>query len=61
MFISVEKGAQTNIQLASDESLNAVTGKYFDQTKRVDCSPQADDKTLREKLWSVSESLVAGY
>lgn len=60
MFISVEKGAKTNIQLASDESLNGVTGKYFDQTQETDYSSQADDKELRRKLWQVSEEFVAG-
>ncbi len=58
MFIGVEKGAQTNIQLATDEALSAVTGKYFDQTKLAECSPQADDTELRERLWAESERLV---
>ncbi len=59
MFISVEKGALTNIMLASDESLAAVTGKYFDQCEETAYSSQADDKELRRKLWQISEELVA--
>jgi len=59
MFIDVEKGAQTNIQLASDESLKSVTGKYFDQTQLDECSPLADDIELRERLWAESERLVS--
>jgi NAD(P)-dependent dehydrogenase (short-subunit alcohol dehydrogenase family) len=59
MFIDVVKGAQTNIQLASDESLTSVTGKYFDQTKLDECSPLADDIELRERLWAESERLVS--
>ncbi len=59
MFISVEKGALTNIKLASDESLTGVTGRYFDQCEETSYSPQADDKDLRRKLWQVSEELIA--
>ncbi|MFT4799910.1 MAG: NAD(P)-dependent dehydrogenase (short-subunit alcohol dehydrogenase family) [Candidatus Azotimanducaceae bacterium] len=59
MFIGVEKGAQTNIKLATDESLTSVTGKYFDQTKLDECSPLADDTELRERLWTESERLVS--
>lgn len=58
MFISVEKGAQTNIKLATDPSLTDVSGKYYDQTELAEVSSQADDKALREKLWQVSAELA---
>ena len=54
IFISPEKGAKTNIMLASDESLATATGKYYDQCELDEYSPQADDAALRQKLWDVS-------
>lgn len=58
MFIDPEKGAQTNIMLASDPALADVTGKYYDQCELAEYSPQADDEALRKKLWDLSAELV---
>lgn len=58
IFTTPEKGAITSIMLASDESLEGVTGKYYDQGKEDEPSPLADDAGLREKLWNVSADLV---
>jgi NAD(P)-dependent dehydrogenase (short-subunit alcohol dehydrogenase family) len=58
IFISPEKGALTNIMLSSDPMLADVTGKYFDQCERTECSPQADDEALRQKLWEVSAEMT---
>jgi NAD(P)-dependent dehydrogenase (short-subunit alcohol dehydrogenase family) len=57
-FISPEEGAKTTIMLASDSELANVTGAYFDQCKRAECSPLAADDTLRRWLWDVSAELV---
>lgn len=57
-FISPEEGAKTTIMLASDPALADVTGAYFDQCKRVECSPLASDDALRRRLWDVSAELV---
>jgi NAD(P)-dependent dehydrogenase (short-subunit alcohol dehydrogenase family) len=54
MFIAPEKGAKTTLQLATDPELAQTTGKYFNQCKEEDCSPLANDRALREKLWQVS-------
>ena len=54
MFISAEKGAKTNIMLASDPTLVSVSGKYYDQTVLKECSPVANDVELRSRLWNVS-------
>jgi NAD(P)-dependent dehydrogenase (short-subunit alcohol dehydrogenase family) len=58
VFISPEQGAKTTIMLASDPALAGVTGAYYDQCKRAECSPLASDAALRERLWDVSAELV---
>jgi NAD(P)-dependent dehydrogenase (short-subunit alcohol dehydrogenase family) len=58
IFISPEKGALTNIMLASDPVLAETNGKYYDQCELTDYSPQADDGSLCKKLWDVSAELT---
>ena len=58
IFISPEKGALTNIMLASDPALVETNGKYYDQCELTDCSSQADDRVLCKKLWDVSAELT---
>lgn len=58
MFIAPEKGALTNIMLASDPALEGVNGRYYDQGEEAEYSPLADDKELRRKLWDVSAELT---
>ncbi len=58
IFTTPEKGALTTIMLASDQELEAVTGKYYDQCEPDDPSPLADDEALRTKLWEVSADLT---
>ena len=58
IFISPEKGALTNIMLASDPALAETNGKYYDQCELTDYSSQADDGSLCGKLWDVSAELT---
>ena len=58
MFISPEKGAETTVKLASDESLADISGEYYDQTQLASCSPLASDDELRQRLWRESEALA---
>jgi NAD(P)-dependent dehydrogenase (short-subunit alcohol dehydrogenase family) len=58
IFISPEKGALTNIMLASDPTLAETTGQYYDQCELTDCSSQANDGLLCKKLWDVSAELT---
>ena len=58
VFIAPEKGAKTSIMLASDPSLEAVSGKYYNQCELDEYSPLADDDALRTKLWDVSAVAV---
>ncbi len=53
-FIPVEEGARTSIMLASDPELAGVTGTYWDQCRRAEPSPLANDTVLRQRLWDAS-------
>ena len=57
-FITPEEGAKTTVMLASDPALESTTGAYFDQCKRAECSPLANDDALRRRLWEISAELV---
>lgn len=59
MFIAPEKGAKTNLMLASDPSLEGVSGQYYDQCELAEYSSQGDDEALRKQLWDLSEALTA--
>jgi len=57
-MISVKKGAQTSIYLATNEKVTEVNGKYFDNQKEKKPSSLARDEQLAAKLWEVSSELV---
>ena len=58
IFISPEKGAETSIMLASDPSLEAENGKYYDQLEPATHSWLANDEALRTEFWQASASAV---
>lgn len=51
-----EDGAQTILHLALDESLEGISGHYFADCQPTNYSPVADDITLSQKLWFMSET-----
>ena len=55
---STEKGAKTTIFLASDPSVEGITGKYFEKCKERKPSRKARDMAAATRLWQVSEDLV---
>ncbi|KAG8228465.1 hypothetical protein J437_LFUL009330, partial [Ladona fulva] len=56
MFVrSPNRGAQTTLYVALDESLEKVTGKYFSDCAVDDVAEQAKDEKLANWLWKVSE------
>jgi NAD(P)-dependent dehydrogenase (short-subunit alcohol dehydrogenase family) len=55
---SPEQGAKTTIFLASDPTVEGVTGKYFDKCKERKPSRKARDMAAAHRLWQVSEDLV---
>jgi len=58
-FRKPERGAQTGIYLACSPEVEGISGKYFVDCKPVDSKPQSHDRAVAEKLWQVSEELVA--
>ena len=61
-FWSVEKGARTSVRVASDPSLEGVTGQYFDP--RIGPrypSRLAQDPELAQRLWDWSLAAVEPY
>jgi len=58
IFISPEKGAETTIMLASDPSLEGVSGRYYDQCKLKIPAESALDEQLQETLWQQSLALL---
>lgn len=59
--ISPEKGAQTTLYVATSPEVEGISGKYFSQTnhgKEIPSSPLSYDKTIRHRLWEVSEELL---
>jgi NAD(P)-dependent dehydrogenase (short-subunit alcohol dehydrogenase family) len=55
--VSVEKGAKTSVYLATAPELNKVSGKYFAKCREAIPSALAQDITLQQQLWEVSEKL----
>ena len=55
MARSPEKGAETNIYLASSPEVEGVTGKYFTDKHELKASPAAYDLEAAKRLWALSE------
>lgn len=56
--ISPAEGAKTSIYLASSETVEGVSGKFFTKCAEANPpSPLATDASLAERLWEVSEKL----
>ncbi len=53
-----EKGAEAEVFLAVSESLEGVTGKYFNVMAEARANAQAYDKQARERLWELSMDLA---
>jgi NAD(P)-dependent dehydrogenase (short-subunit alcohol dehydrogenase family) len=58
-FMSPEKGALTSVYLASSGEVAGVTGKYFVKCREHKVSRAAGDMQAAQRLWQVSEELIA--
>jgi NAD(P)-dependent dehydrogenase (short-subunit alcohol dehydrogenase family) len=56
--MSPEKGAETSVYLASSAEVESVTGKYFEKKKEKVPSQTAQDNSLAQQLWEISEKLT---
>jgi NAD(P)-dependent dehydrogenase (short-subunit alcohol dehydrogenase family) len=59
IMISPEKGARTSVYLASSPEVEGKTGGYYVRSKLVKPSRPARDDAAAERLWEVSEQLIA--
>ena len=56
--ISPEKGAETNIYLASSPEVKGISGKYWDKKAQKKSSDASHDTQAQKRLWQISEDLV---
>ncbi|MBL0913058.1 MAG: SDR family NAD(P)-dependent oxidoreductase [Bacteroidia bacterium] len=57
--ISEEKGAETSVFLASSDTLDKVSGRYFDESLEKAPLPDSENPELARRLWEYSEQVLA--
>jgi NAD(P)-dependent dehydrogenase (short-subunit alcohol dehydrogenase family) len=57
-MLTPEKGARTQIWLASSPEVEGVTGKYFAKCREKKPAPRALDEETQHRLWDVTAKLV---
>jgi NAD(P)-dependent dehydrogenase (short-subunit alcohol dehydrogenase family) len=57
-MIGPEKGARTQVWLASSPDVEGITGKYFDKCAEKEPNRAAKDDAGAKKLWAISEELA---
>jgi len=60
-FKSIPEGAATQVYLAVHPQVAGKTGKYFADCNEKDSTPQGKDMAQAEKLWSVTEEILASW
>lgn len=58
VFMTPEKGARTSVFLASDPSVEGVSGRYYVKSREARVSAAARDDALAERLWKLSSEMV---
>jgi WW domain-containing oxidoreductase len=58
---TIPQGAATQCYLAAHPDVAGVTGQYFSDCQIAEPSPVAQDDALGERLWTVSEQLIAKH
>jgi retinol dehydrogenase 12 len=56
--ISVERGAETSVYLATSPEVEGVTGKYFADKKETRSNGASYDVEAQRRLWEVSEEMT---
>ena len=57
-MLTPEKGARTQIWLASSPDVEGVTGKYFAKCREKKPAPRALDEATQQRLWDVTAGMV---
>jgi len=58
-MLDSEEGAKTSIYVATDPSVEHVSGRYFDKCREKAPSRAARDADAAKRLWTISEELVS--
>src|SRR5579863_3372611 len=58
-LLTVDKGAQTTLYLATSPLVEGVSGKYFVKSQEKKSSSRSYDQSVGLRLWEVTEQLVA--
>lgn len=58
--ISVEKGAETPLYLATSDTVAGVSGRYFYKCAEKEPAPPAKVEADQERLWELSDALTKG-
>ncbi len=56
--INVEKGARTSVYVAASPDVAGVNGRYFDECRAIESSPESRDAVVGERLWALSGELT---
>ncbi len=56
--ISADKGAETQVYLASSPEVEGVTGKYYENKKPKESSPISYDREAQARLWEISAEIT---
>jgi NAD(P)-dependent dehydrogenase (short-subunit alcohol dehydrogenase family) len=59
-FTTPEKGARTSLYVATSPAVADVSGRYFSDQKEAKIDEKAVNDAAAERLWAISEKLVAG-
>lgn len=57
---SPDQGASTSVWAAIHEPASELAGQYLSDCRVVPCSAEANDASVAQRLWAVSEAWVAG-
>ncbi len=57
-FTTVEKGAETQIYLATSPQVEDVTGEYFSKKKVAYSTSEANNEQIAKRLWDISNEMV---
>jgi len=58
-MIGPDRGARCTVHVATSAALSDVTGRYFERSKITQESRAARDDEAAERLWTISENLIA--
>jgi NAD(P)-dependent dehydrogenase (short-subunit alcohol dehydrogenase family) len=59
-MLSAEDGARCSLDVAMQPELASVTGMYFEKSQAKPGSRDSSDEAAQERLWKLSEDLLAG-